>query len=310
MVESVMHSFKVNSILIGTILLWASAFVGIRIGLTGYSPGPLALLRFLVASVCMAVIYHSQGIKKTMPWGDRIHLLIAGVIGIGVYNICLNFGEITVSAGIASFVIGLMPVMTVCLSFVFLREKLSPGAWLGVFISLAGLILLALGEGAHADMRQGIALILVSALMGAVLTIIQKRFLMVYHPIAIISWVMWGGTLLLLFFAPDLVQEIQSADLKSTGAAIYMGIFPAALAYLAWCYVLKNLSASKASITLYALPLASTLLGFLYLDEKPSLISLIGGGIALGGAYIAYRFNDEHVELESTLDSEENAAPT
>ncbi len=69
-----------------------------------------------------------------------------------------------------------------------------------------------------------------------------------------------------------------------------MGIFPAAVAYVAWSYVLKKLSASKAAITLYALPIVSTLLGFLLLHEQPSLISLVGGGIALCGALVAHRF--------------------
>ncbi len=296
-----MKSLKVNCVLIATILLWASAFVGIRIGLVGYSPGPLALLRFLVASLCMAFIYHAHE-KRHMPWKDRIQLLIAGVIGIGIYNICLNFGEITVSAGIASFVIGLMPVITVFLSFIFLQEKLKVGAWIGIFISLIGLLLLAIGEGAHDEMRQGIVLILVSALTGAILTIIQKRFLTTYSPIAIISWVMWGGTLLLLMFLPVLLHEIQDADIQSTSAAIYMGIFPAALAYLAWSYVLQNLPASKATITLYSLPIVSTFLGFLYLDEKPSFISIVGGSIAVIGAYVAYRYQEQKI-LKSSFES-------
>lgn len=285
-----MESFKVNCVLLLTVLLWASAFVGIRVGLVGYSPGSLALFRFLVASVCMAIIYHAQGIQKNMPWSDRTALLLAGAGGIGIYNVCLNWGEITVTAGVASFVIGLMPVMTVFLSFLFLHEKLSVKAWMGVFLSLFGLLLLAVGEGTHLGMGHGIALILVSTFMGAVLTIIQKRFLADYQPIAIIAWVMWGGTLLLLFFTPDLIKEIQVANYQATTAAVYMGIFPAAVAYVAWSYVLKHLPASKASIGLYSLPIASTLLGYLYLKEEPSVISLVGGGIALVGAFIAYRY--------------------
>jgi drug/metabolite transporter (DMT)-like permease len=285
-----MQSFKVGCGIIIAILLWASAFVGIRIGLVGYSPGALALLRFLVASVFMAAIYYSQGIKKRVSWGDRIQLLIAGMAGIGVYNICLNYGELSVSAGVARFIIGLMPVLTVLLSLVFLQEKLSRGVWFGILISILGLVLLAVGENSAPGMQQGILAILVSALMGAILTIIQKQFASVYHPVAIISWVMWGGTLLLLMFAPTLLQEIQTADFQTTSAVVYMGIFPAAIAYLAWGYALKYLSASDASLTLYALPLVSTFLGFILLNEQPSLISLVGSGITLFGAFIANRF--------------------
>lgn len=296
-----MQSFKVSCVLIFSIILWASAFVGIRFGLGGYSPGALALLRFLVASFCMLIIYYSLGIKKQVAWRDRFQLLVAGMAGIGIYNICLNYGELSVSAGIASFIMGLMPVLTVILSMIFLREKLAPGVWLGMTVSLLGLGILTLGENSEPGMQLGVVAILVSALMGAILTIIQKKFVSTYHPVAIISWIMWGGTLLLSMFLPDMLQQIALADLQTTAAIVYMGIFPAALAYLAWVYVLKYLSASTAAIMLYALPIVSTLLGFLLLNEQPSLISLIGCGITLFGAFIANRFQMRHSFREKQL---------
>ncbi|MFA6302827.1 MAG: EamA family transporter [Legionella sp.] len=298
-----MKSFKVNCILMSTILLWASAFIGIKIGLAAYSPGALALFRFLVASVFMVFMYWQQKDKGYMPWKDRLFLMLGGMTGIGVYNICLNFGEITVTAGIASFVIGLMPVITVLLSLVFLRERLNSGVWTGIAISFIGLILLTLGEGVDINMQMGIVLIFISAIVGSVLTIIQKRYINVYHPTVIMSWVMWGGTLLLLLFLPDLWQEMHVADYKSTAAAVYMGIFPAALAYLAWTYVLKHLTATKASMSLYALPIASTVLGFIFLEEIPSFTSLAGGSIALTGALIAHRFQEQE-RLEDEGDDE------
>ncbi len=285
-----MQSFKVSCIIIVAIVLWASAFVGIRFGLASYSPGALALLRFIVASLCMLIIYYSLGIKKRVAWKDRLQLLLAGMAGIGIYNICLNYGELSVSAGIASFVMGLMPVLTVILSLIFLREKLARGVWLGIIISILGLAILTIGEHSEPGMQQGILAILISALMGAILTIIQKQFVSVYHPVAIIAWVMWGGTLLLSMFLPDMIQQIRVADFQTTTAIVYMGVFPAALAYLAWGYVLKYLSASNASIALYALPIVSTLMGFLVLDEQPSLLSLVGCSITLLGAFIANRF--------------------
>ncbi|KTD73966.1 DMT family transporter [Legionella tucsonensis] len=285
-----MPSFKVSCVVTVAIVLWASAFVGIRIGLAAYSPGALALLRFMIASLCMLIIYYSLGIKKRVAWKDRLQLLLTGMAGIGIYNICLNYGELSVSAGIASFILGLMPVLTVILSLIFLQEKLARGVWVGIIISILGLALLAIDNNSEPGMQQGILAILVSALMGAILTIIQKQFVSVYHPVAIIAWVMWGGTLLLSVFFPDMLQQIQVADFQTTAAVVYMGIFPAALAYLAWAYVLKYLPASNASIMLYALPIVSTFMGFLLLDEQPSLLSLVGCCITLAGAFIANRF--------------------
>lgn len=99
--------------------LLGSAFVGIRIGLTSYSPGSLALLRFLIASACMLLLQARLSSQKRIPWSERLPLICTGVVGIGVYNTCLNYGEMTVSAGIASFILGLMPVLTVLLSVIF-----------------------------------------------------------------------------------------------------------------------------------------------------------------------------------------------
>jgi len=283
-----MKSLKVNCALITTLLFWASAFVGIRIGLESYSPGSLALLRFLVASVCMGIIYYCLPGKKRLTGTDRILLLFIGVVGIGIYNICLNIGETVVSAGIASFIIGLMPVFTIILSILFLGERPGRRVGLGILISFVGLFLLVLSEK-NSTVGIGVLLILVSAFCGSFYSITQKRFLRNYHPVAITAWVIWGGTLFLLWFILDLWHELPRASFKATGAAVYMGIFPAALAYVAWCYVLNHLPASSASIYLYALPVLSTVMGCLILKEYPSWLSLMGGSIALIGAFIANR---------------------
>lgn len=284
-----MNSFKVNAAVLLTLILWASAFVGIRIGLTSYTPGALALLRFLVASICMLFIYRFFSDDQKMPWKIRLQIMVLGFAGIGIYNICLNIGEMTVSAGVASFVIGLIPVMTIFLSITLLKERPNILVWLGVLISFIGLLGIVWGESASLSYNSGVLIILISALMGGIYNVSQKKFLRDYHPVAITAWVMWGGTLMLLWFAPDLYQQIGTARHQATLAAVYMGIFPAAVAYLAWSYVLDNMSASIASAYLYALPVLSTALGFILLDEIPSGLSLGGGLIALFGALLASR---------------------
>lgn len=288
-----MMSFKVNCVLISSILLWASAFVGIKMALVSYSPGALALLRFLVASLCMAILYYRQRREAEIPWGDRIRLMIVGMAGIGIYNVCLNYGELSISAGIASFIIGLMPLITVLLSLVFLKEHMNIGTWSGIIMSLLGLFLLTVGEGVDGSMTKGMLFILVSALVGSIQTIIKKRFLKKYSAIKVISWVIWGGALFLLAYFPDLIQELQKASYQGTAVVVYLGVFPGAVAYSAWTYVLKKIPAAKASISLYTLPFASTILGFIVLEEQPSLISLTGGGVALLGALIAHRFQNQ-----------------
>ena len=284
-----MQTLKINLGLFFAIFLWASAFVGIRIGLTSYSPGSLALFRFLIASACMALIYSRQSSCQKIPWVDRLQLGLLGVAGIGVYNTCLNYGEQTVSAGIASFVIGLMPALTILLSVLFLRERPKLQVYFGLLVSLSGLVIMMMAGGHGAMISYGVLMIFIAALTGSVYTLLQKPYLRHYHPVAVTAWIIWGGTLSMMVFFPALWREIAVAKPAATWAVVYLGIFPAALAYLAWSYVLKALSASNASMYLYAMPVISSVLGFIMLHEQPSVLSLCGGMLTMIGAFYASR---------------------
>ncbi len=240
-----------------------------------------------------------------MHWRHRLRLLLLGMIGIGIYNICLNYGELSVSAGVASFIIGLMPVMTLLLSIFFLKERPTFKMWLGIAISFLGLSCMAFAENAHASAGHGMLAILLSALTGAVFTVRLKHYLNYYHPIKVAAWTIWGGTLFLMMFTPMLWQEIQIAPWNATLAGIYMGIFPAALAYIAWSYILNFMPASKAAIYLYTLPVVSTLLGFILLHEQPAFVSFTGGLLVLTGAFLAsYQRQDLPAVLQEKPEKE------
>lgn len=281
--------FKVKIALALTLLFWGSAFVGIRVGLEDYSPGALALLRFLVASAVMTVSY-ARLKGPTMPWRIRLQIALIGVEAIGIYNLCLNIGELTVSAGTASFVIGLIPVLTIMLAMFFLREVLNGYVWVGIGFSFVGLLCMLFGDENTVMLDKGVIAIFIAAVMGAIYSLVQKPFLKNFHPIAVTAWVMWGGTAMLLVFAPALIREFPLAHYKTTLSVVYLGIFPGALAYALWTYVLSHYTASKAAIYLYGMPIISTILGIFLLHEFPTMLGLVGGILSLLGAVIATRF--------------------
>src|SRR5437867_6441082 len=83
-----------------TVLLWASAFPGIRAALKGFSPTGLASLRFTIAAIVLLMA--SLAIRPRWPRGrDLFQIALAGGVGITGYNILLNTGELTISAGAA-----------------------------------------------------------------------------------------------------------------------------------------------------------------------------------------------------------------
>lgn len=282
-------ALKTKIILLIGVSLWASAFAGIRAGLEGYTPGALALLRFLIASFCMAILYSRIPKKNPMTWRDRLLLLLNGMFGLGLYNIALNYGELEVSSGIASFIISLSPLVTLIFALFFLGETITFSMVFGMLVSVFGVGMIMFGKTHHFAMQLALFYVFIAMVIGGVYSVLQKPFLRKYHAIAVTSYIIWGAALLLSIYSREMWSNLHTASWHATCSIIYLGIFPATGGYIAWSYALKEMPASQASNYLYFMPIIATVIGWVWLGEVPTLLSLVGGIVALIGVWIVGR---------------------
>jgi drug/metabolite transporter (DMT)-like permease len=270
------------------ILLWASAFVGIRSALgEGYSPGSLALLRFLVASASLAVYAYFSGMR--MPKKEDFPIIIfTGFIGITVYHLALNYGEVTVKAGTASFIISSVPILTGIFSIFFFRQYLKVWGWIGIFIGFTGIAFISFSESNFDKLNWGTLLIFVAAIGGSLYVIFQKMLLKKYNALEVTSYSIWAGTFFMLVFFPGLIRNIQSTSVGATIDIVYLGIFPGAISYVLWNYALHRFS-SPAHITtfLYFSPIVTMIIGVIWIGELPNLYTIIAGLVVIAGVILA-----------------------
>jgi len=267
------------------LLLWASAFAGIRAGLASYGPGELALLRFGTASVTLL----GYAIATRMPLPDRRDLpmiALAGFFGITVYHVALNFGEQTVTAGAAALLISSSPIFTALLSTTWLGERLTGWGWAGVLVSFAGVALISFGEGGTLGFEPGALLVVVAAVAASLYMIVGKRPLRRYSALEFTTYAIWFGTLPMLAFAPGLIEQMPSASAESTVAVVFLGIFPGAISYVLWSSALSKMPASVLATFLYFQPVNATWIAWLWLGEVPSLLAIVGGTISLVGVVV------------------------
>jgi len=268
--------------LLTSVGLWGSGFVGIRMALPAYSPSHLALLRFLAASATILIYALIAGVRLPAR-KDVLYILLMGFISISVYHLALNAGERTVTAGSASMLIASGPIFSALLARAVLDERLRLWGWIGIAISFAGVSLIAIGEGGGLHFNRGAFLVLIAALATGISVVLQKHYLKTYNVTDFSTHLILAGTLFLLIFLPGLAGEIRHAPLGATMAVVYLGVFPAAIAYLTWGYVLKRIPASVAASSLYTPPIFAIAIGWLVLREVPSALSIVGGAVALAG---------------------------
>ena len=158
-----------------------------------------------------------------------------------------------------------------------------PWGWVGIAVSFLGALVIALGKGSSITLSWGAGLILLASMSASAYNIIQKTMLDRYRPLEITTWAIWAGTLLLLPFCGGLLGQVRAAPLGDTLAVVYLGVGPAALAYVTWAVVLSRLPASRASSILFVVPVVAFLVGWVWLGEAPTLIDLAGGVLAMGG---------------------------
>jgi drug/metabolite transporter (DMT)-like permease len=268
-----------------TIVAWASAFPAIRAGLVAFGPLELGAARFAIAAVPAALFLLVT--RPALPrWSEAWRFFVGGLFFVALYTTLLNIGEQTVSSGPASFIINVNPIITAALAMMFLGERFGRGAWLGTAVSFTGIGLIALGEGDDLRIDAGALLILGSAFCNSITTVVQKPLFARHKALTVSAWNMVIGALLLVPFLPSAIVQSQAASTEALVAAIYLGIVPSLIAYASWNIVLSRLPASRASNFMYCVPPVATLMGFAWLGEAPSALSLIGGVMALGGVIL------------------------
>ncbi|MDI6104388.1 DMT family transporter [Actinoplanes sp. NEAU-A12] len=270
-----------------TVVLWASAFVGIRAAAPYFSPGSLALGRLLAGAVTLLIFLavSRQGLPPRAAWPG---IVTSGVIWFGVYMVALNWGEQLVDAGTAAMLVNVGPAVMALLAGWLLREGFPPRLLAGIAVSFAGTVIvgLSMSGGGRASVL-GVVLCLVAAVTYAGGVVAQKPALRHATALQATTFGCVIGAVACLPFAGRLIADVAAAPLAITLNVIYLGVFPTAIAFTTWAYALARTTAGRMGSTTYAVPVVVIALSWAVLDEVPGWLTLAGGAMCLAGVAVS-----------------------
>ena len=264
------------------IIAWGMSWVSVRTVLAELDAGQVGALRYLVASAVMLPVWLWRG--RPLPARSDLGLVaLLGLFGFCFYNLGINFGEKTVDAGTGSLLISFQPILVVIIGVLLRRETVSLIAWIGILISMAGVIMTAIGGSVGLTLNLGTILILGAALSSAIQTLINKALTRRYSALDVTTWAIWIGTLGLLPVSHDLPEAARHLSTNGLLHLIFLGIVPAALCYTIFAWVLTQVPIATAMSAVYAIPVFSLIFGWWMLGEQPTALTLIGGAVTIVG---------------------------
>ncbi len=270
----------------GTILIWASAYVGTRITVRYLSPVDLALYRFFIASLVLA--FYALIIKRiSLPDKKDIpFIILTGLIGIALYMFVFNSAQKRITAATGAFLIGSAPVFTSIFSLIFLRERIKLMTILGIIVSFCGITIICFSEKNGISFNPGVIIMAAAAILISLYNIMVKKLAKKYTSLQIITYAFISGTFFLLFFAPSLLNEIRDIPFSIHLTVIYLGLFPAAIAYVLWAFALSGGNTAQVASFMYVTPLLTIIIGWFWIKEIPGILSILGGLIIIAGVII------------------------
>jgi drug/metabolite transporter (DMT)-like permease len=275
---------------LGAAAIWSGWWTVTRFGVTdGLSAADLAAVRFGIAGlVLLPLAWRSrQAVTRVAP-----SLLLFMALGAGApYALVAGTGVTLSSAGVGGAItVGLLPVFTLILSMLVLRERATRGMVAGIGCILVGAACVAAGAWDAEGNRLGLLFFVAGALMWAGYTVSMRRAgllpqtaasvvcvasLVFYVPV----WALAGGPERLLIAVPgDLLFQVLYQSLLSAIGALY-------------CFgqAVERLGATRASVFAAIVPALSMVIAVALLGESPSAIEIAGAVLLSIGAVVATR---------------------
>ncbi|HEX2494444.1 MAG TPA: DMT family transporter [Steroidobacter sp.] len=283
-------SYRSILLLLATMTIWGSTFVVTKDLIVDLPPFTAAFARVAIGALVLAplaITRHRGGPR--LPWRA---LVVMSFFGVTFYYLMFNLALKYTSAVQGALVQSSIPAATALAAVFWLRERATAVRWLGIGLSMLGVLIIFSGGGSVGAERPllGNALMFASVLAWGFYTSLAKRVAAIDAIVTTACIMALGGAMLAPIAAYELIgYGWPTLSAKSWAGLVYLGAMASGAAYVLYNGALKHMDASQAGAYTNLIPVVGVLAGVILLEEPLSARAIIGGLVVMAGVWVASR---------------------
>ena len=277
-------------------LIWGSTWLIIKIGYGGLGPFNVAALRFLIAGVVLAPIVPLFGASWPSTRTEWTLVVWIGLVLFAADYGLIYWGEQFLDSGLTSILFALLPLVTIGFAHLYVPgDRITARKLAGSVLAFVGIVAL-FGDRVRLD-PAGLGpmlAIVASTVCAAAAGVATKRHGANLHPASLNSPAMLiGAAALAVASLASGDGLVLPRDAPTWSAIMYLAIAGSVATFLGYFTLLKSWSVTSLSFISVFTPAIALFLGFVFLDERPTISSGAGAALILGGVALALMPNRE-----------------
>lgn len=271
-------------------VFWGLNWPAVKLMLVEVPPWWVRAVGLTGGALILAAIARARGLSLAVPAGERLRLLLAGLLGVAGFNILTAFGQMHMASSRAAIIAFTMPVWASLLARAVLGERLTRPRLGALVLGCGGLALLVAPEmAASGGVPVGAAYVLAAAVSWAAGTVMVKACRFSPPPLVQAIWMVAVSAVLAL--AGALLLETGPLPDRLTpvacGALVFHILLPMAFCHFAWFTIVSRLPAGTATIGSLVIPVVGVGSSILLLGDPSSwrdglALVMVVGSVAIG----------------------------
>ena len=281
---------KIFLAMITAMFFWGISFIWSEQALVIYNPVSVVMFRLIISVILLYIInFWFRRINRLLS-KDIFLFILLSFLQPFIYFVGENYGIVYTDATTTSIIISTIPLFGPIAAYFLLKEKISLINFIGIIISICGVILVILKDNFSISASPIGLMFLFGAVVAAVLYSVLVLNLAGRYNIYTIT--VYQNLIGLLWFVPafllfDFTNFVKTGfELKAFIPIILLAIFGSTLCFLLFIYGVKKLGITKANIFGNTIPVFTAFFAFLILDAKFSLLNIFGIVLVLLGVLI------------------------